>query len=467
METTSTPETQEDSADLREEKSFHLSDEEIKDIVGALRQQDADTVNAALTDLSTADTAELLSKIKSEDREELLSMYQEHIDPLIFTDMDAELSRATLSAMPPAQVAQMISELESDDALLLIEPLDPDFRHEVIKKLSAKTRLVLEEGLSFPEDSAGRLMQRELVAIPEFWTVGKTLDYLRAASETLPEDFLNIFIVDPSYHLKGAIPLNRVVRARRSEKIADLKLDETNPIPADMDQEEVAHLFRREDLLSAPVVDENDRLIGVITIDDVIDVIDEEAQEDILRLAGVDQGDLYSAVFTTTGKRFRWLFVNLLTAILASIVISFFDATIEQIVALAVLMPIVASMGGNAGTQAMTVAVRAIATHEISSTNTWRVIWKETLVGTINGAVFAVITGIIAALWFGSTILGIVIATAMIINLIAAGLSGAGIPVLLNKFGSDPAVSSTVLLTTVTDVVGFLSFLGLAAIFMA
>lgn len=469
MENTATPETIENAADpqaIREEVTFHLSDDDIRGIVDALHQQDADTVNAALTDLSTADTAELLSKIKSEDREELLNMYQEHIDPLIFTDMDAELSRTSLSAMPPAQVAEMIAELESDDALLLIESLDTEFQNEVIRKLSAKTRLVLEEGLSFPEDSAGRLMQRELVAIPEFWTVGKTLDYLRAASETLPEDFLNIFIVNPAYHLKGSIPLNRVVRARRSEKIADLKLDETNPIPADMDQEEVAHLFRREDLLSAPVVDENDRLIGVITIDDVIDVIDEEAQEDILRLAGVDQGDLYSAVFSTTGKRFRWLFVNLLTALLASIVISFFDATIEEIVALAILMPIVASMGGNAGTQAMTVAVRAIATHQISSTNTWRVIWKETLVGTLNGAVFAIITGIIAALWFQSPVLGVVIASAMVINLIAAGLSGAGIPVLLNKFGSDPAVSSTVLLTTVTDIVGFLSFLGLAALFM-
>lgn len=257
------------------------------------------------------------------------------------------------------------------------------------------------------------------------------------------------------------------MRAKRSEKIFDLRLDDVHPVPATMDQEDVSHLFRREDLVSAPVVDANNRLIGVITIDDVLDVIDEEAQEDILRLAGVDQGDLYRAVISTTGTRFRWLFINLLTAILASVVISFFDATIEQIVALAVLMPIVASMGGNAGTQALTVAVRALATHQISDTNTMRVIWKETLVGMLNGAAFAVITGLIAALWFHSSTLGVVIAAAMIINLVVAGLSGAGIPLLLNKMGSDPAVSSTVLLTTVTDIVGFFAFLGLAALFLA
>lgn len=450
----------------QEDSSFHLSDNEIKGIVEALNAQDTDTVHTALDDLSNADTAELLSKIKPEEREELLNNYHEVLDPLLFTDMDPELRNTTLSAMPAEQIAEMISELESDDALTLIEQLEPEFQQEIIRKLSAHMRLALEEGLNFPEDSAGRLMRRELVAIPEFWTVGKTLDYLRAATDSLPEDFLDLFIIDPSYHLKGEIPLNKIVRANRTEKLMDLKLDDVHPIPATMDQEDVSHLFRREDLVSAPVVDDNNRLIGVITIDDVLDVIDEEAQEDILRLAGVDQGDLYRAVWSTTGTRFRWLFVNLLTAVLASLVISFFDATIEQIVALAVLMPIVASMGGNAGMQAMTVAVRAIATHQISSTNTWRVIWKETLVGTINGSAFAIITGLMAAAWFHSPILGGVIAAAMIINLFIAGLSGAGIPLLLNKMGSDPAVSSTVLLTTITDVVGFFAFLGLATLFL-
>ncbi len=457
---------QDEKPSSNEDMVTYLPDEQIKEIVEAVRGQDSDTVFAVLDEISSADTAELLSKIKGEDREELLSMYGEAVDPETFTEMDQELSRISLSAMPADKVAQMISELESDDALLLIEPLEESFQQDIIAKLSAKTRLALEEGLSFPEDSAGRLMRREMVSIPEFWTVGKTLDYLRTAAQTLPEDFFDIFIIDPLHNLTGEIPLSRLVRAKRSEKIKDLRLDETHPIPAEMDQEDVANMFRRENLVSAPVIDDVGRLIGVITIDDIIDVIDEEAQEDFLRMVGVDQGDLYRAVISTTGLRFRWLFINLLTAMLASFVISMFDTTIEQIVALAVLMPIVASMGGNAGTQALTVAVRAIATNEISGTNTWRVVWKETLVGTLNGFLFAVLTGFLAAFWFNSPILGVVIAMAMVINMVVAGLCGAGIPLMLHRFGSDPAVSSTVLLTTVTDVIGFLSFLGLAALLM-
>ncbi|MGH1376440.1 MAG: magnesium transporter [Alphaproteobacteria bacterium] len=454
------------SAKISEDVYTHLPDEKIREIVEIVYSQDTDIVHAALDDLSTADMAELLSKIKDEDRQELLSMYGDAIDPEIFAELDQELCRAVLSAMSATDVAKIISELVSDDALLLIETLNTDFRQDIIKKLSAKSRLVLEEGLSFPEDSAGRLMRRELVAIPEFWTVGKTIDYLRTASDTLPEEFFDIFIIDPLHHLTGEVPLNRLLRAKRSEKIRDLSLEEIHQVRSHTDQEEVAHMFRRDDMISAPVVDESGRLIGVITIDDIVDVIDEEAQEDILRMAGVDQGDLYRAVISTTGTRFRWLFINLLTAVLASVVISFFDATIQEIVSLAILMPIVASMGGNAGTQALTVAVRAIATHELTGLNTWRVIWKETLVGTLNGILFATLTGILAALWFASPILGLVIGMAMIINLIIAGLSGAGIPLLLHKMGSDPAVSSTVLLTTITDVVGFLSFLGLAALLM-
>ncbi len=449
-----------------EDARYRLPDDQIKEIVEATRSQDSDTVHAALDDLSVADSAELLSKIKDEDRQEILSMYSDALNPIIFTEIDPELSRSYLSDMPAVRVAQMISELESDDALLLIEPLEPDFQQEIIRKLSAKTRLALEEGLNFPEDSAGRLMRRELVSIPEFWTVGKTLDYLRTAADNLPEDFFDIFIIDPAHHLTGEIPLSRIVRAKRTEKLKNLTLDETHPISAETDQEDVARMFRRENIVSAPVVDDSDRLIGVITIDDIVDVIDEEAQEDLLKLAGVDSGDLYRAVMSTTSTRFRWLFINLLTAILASIVISFFDATIEQIVALAVLMPIVASMGGNAGTQALTVAVRAIATNEITGTNTMRVIWKETLVGIVNGFLFAVIIGFMAAFWFQTAVLGVVIALAMIINMVVAGLFGAGIPLLLQRFGSDPAVSSTVLLTTVTDVIGFLAFLGLATLFM-
>ena len=443
-----------------------LSDDDIVEIQDALQSGYEDAVVESLSELGPADAAELISKIKDEERELLLKDHGAAFEPYTFVELDPEMRRIALENMEPTQVAAIISELDSDDALELIEPLNEEFQQQIIRKLSAKLRLTLEEGLSFPEESAGRLMQREFVAIPEFWTVGKTIDYLRAASHELPESFFDVFVITPTYHVVGEIPLSSIIRSRRSEKLENLTLDETHPIKATTDQEQVAEIFRREDLLSAPVVDDEDRLIGVITIDDVVDVIDEEAQEDIFKLGGVEKGDLYRAVLSTSTSRFRWLFVNLLTAILASIVISFFDATIEQIVALAVLMPIVASMGGNAGTQALTVAVRALSTRELSKTNAYRIIWKETLVGAINGAAFAIITGIVTALWFANPMLGAVIAAAMVINLFVAGFCGAGVPIALHRLGSDPAVSSTVVLTTVTDVIGFFAFLGLAAIFL-
>ncbi|MGQ0527592.1 MAG: magnesium transporter [Alphaproteobacteria bacterium] len=449
-----------------DEKALYLSDAQITDVIAAARGHDSDIVHSILNDLSPADIAELLAKVSEDDRTELLTMYSDHLNPLVFTEMDYELRQHVLELLPAAKVAAIVSELESDDALDMLLPLDEDFRSEVIHKLSAKMRATVQEGFSYPADSAGRLMQREVVAVPHFWTVGKTIDYLREAASDLPEDFFDIFVIDPGYHVKGQIPLNSLVRAKRPAKMADLRLAETTTIPADMDQEEVAYLFRRDNITSAPVVDEDGRLLGVITIDDVVDVIDEEAEEDLLKMAGIGQVDLYSAVISTAGSRFRWLFLNLVTAIAASVVISFFDATIEQIVALAVLMPIVASMGGNAGTQALTIAVRALATREISDSNMWRIIWRETLVGSVNGVIFAVITGAITALWFQIPMLGTVIAAAMIINLFAAGFFGACIPIVLNRMGSDPAVSSTVFLTTVTDVVGFLAFLGLAALFL-
>ena len=445
---------------------FLLRDEDITAVVQAAQAQDSDTVHAVLSDLSPADIAELLAKISDDDRRELLGMYGDSINPWAFAEMEYELRKICLSSMPATQVASLISRMESDDALDMIINLDDDFRRDIIRKLSAKMRLALEEGLSFPEESAGRLMQREFVAVPQFWTVGKTIDYLREAAGDLPEDFLDIFVITPTYNIVGHIPLNRLVRAKRSVKIESLTLDQKHPIPATMDQEEVAHIFRRDDITSAPVVDDNNRLIGVITIDDVVDVIDEEAQEDLLKMSGVDAGDLYRATLSTTETRFRWLFINLLTAFMASAVVSMFSLTIDKIVALAVLMPIVAGMGGNAGTQTLAVAVRALATRELSKSNMWRIIGKETLVGALNGLAFAIITGLAAGFWFQDSMLGVVIGMAMIINLIAAGFFGAAIPLALNRMGSDPAVSSTVFLTTVTDVVGFLAFLGLASIFL-
>ncbi|HPF79219.1 MAG TPA: magnesium transporter, partial [Alphaproteobacteria bacterium] len=421
------PDVAEAFEDIADNNSVGLSDEDIREITDALHDDTEDSHIELVNELSIADTAELLQKITQDDRKALLENPKVNIQPEVFAYIDSALRKATLSVMSPKQVAKIISELESDDALDLIQNLDEEFQQEIIRKLSAKIRIAIEEGLTFPEDSAGRLMQREYVAVPQFWTVGKVIDYLRAAGDDLPDDFYDIIVIDPLYHVVGEIPLNRILRSKRSKKIEELTLDDLHTIPADMDQEEVSYIFRREGLNSAPVVDADNRLIGVITFDDIIDVIDEEAQEDILKLAGVEGGDLYRAVLSTTGSRFRWLFINLITAIAASIVISFFDATIEQVVALAVLMPIVASMGGNAGTQALTVAVRALATKELSSTNMMRVIGKETLVGTLNGMGFAIIMGLIAAFWFQNVMLGVVIAVAMIINLVFAGLCGAGI----------------------------------------
>lgn len=455
-----------DSDDVEAESPFVLSDNHIEEIIEALHSGYDDAVIHHISELTAVESAELLEKVSEEDRTELLTRHASAFSAETYSELDDELQNQMLSKMPPRYVAHIISELDSDDALSLLENLDEDVRKDVIHNLSASTRLTLVEGLSFPEYSAGRLMQREFVAIPQFWTVGKTIDYLRAASEDLPDYFYDLFVITPSYKVVGEIPLSRIIRARRSEKIDHLKLDDIHPVPATMNQEEVAQMFMREDITSAPVVDEEDRLIGMITIDDVVDVIDEEAQEDMLRMSGVGESDLYRAVISTASSRFRWLFINLFTALLAASVISFFSATIEQLVALAVLMPIVAGMGGNAGTQALAVAVRSLATNELSRVNERRVLMKEVGVGAINGILFATMIGATAGLWFHNPVLGVVIGAAMIINLITAGFFGAFIPLMLDRMGADPAVASSVFLTTVTDIVGFFAFLGLATIFL-
>ncbi len=443
-----------------------LQDDEIARILEALEAEDAEKLTLLFENLGPYDKADLLEKVNMDTRTRLLEYGTVLFEPEVFTYIQEEVRRQILENMEPAQIAGIISELDSDDALDLILPLEEEFKHEVIRKLSAKTRLVLQEGLNFPEESAGRLMQREFVAVPQFWTVGKTIDYLRAAADDLPDNFYDLIVIDPSYHIAGEIPLHRLVRARRSEKIEALTLDDTHPIPATMDQEEVAEIFRNEDLASAPVVDEDGRLIGIITYDDVIDVIDEEAQEDLLKLGGIEEDDLYRSIMSTSSSRFRWLFINLFTAFMAASVISLFQVTIEKVVALAVLMPIVAGMGGNAGTQALTVAVRALATRELSSTNAWRVIGKEVAVGFVNGAVFAIMVGLVAGIWFHDPKLGAVIASAMVTNLVVAGFFGASVPIILDRYDIDPAIASGVFLTAMTDCIGFLTFLGLASLFL-
>jgi magnesium transporter len=354
-----------------------------------------------------------------------------------------------------------VRELDSDDAVYLLEDLDEDDKQAILDQMSVPERLRLARALDYPEESAGRRMQTDFVAVPPYWTVGQTIDFLRE-DDGLPETFYEIFVVGPTFHLIGTVPLDRLLKAKRPTKISEVMHEEQQIVRATDDQEDVARLFKRYNLVSVAVVDEAERLVGMLTVDDIVDVIEEEAEEDIRAMAGVGDEELSDTVAYTARSRFPWLFVNTFTAFLAAAVIGVFDGTIEQMVALAVLMPIVASMGGNAGTQAMTVTVRALATREISRRNAGRIIRRELLVGLLNGAVLATLVGGAAGAWFLNWELGGVIAAALIINIVVAGLFGVLIPLTLNGMKVDPAVASGVFLTTVTDVVGFSMFLGLA-----
>jgi magnesium transporter len=347
----------------------------------------------------------------------------------------------------------------------VLEDLEEPRKQEILEQVPAGDRAALERNLEYPEDTAGRLMQTDFVAVPPFWTVGQVIDFMREA-EDLPDTFSDIYVVDPSYHVVGGLDLSRLLRTKREVPVEKIMDGGRQVVLATADQEAVARQFERYDLKSAPVVDADKRLVGVVTVDDVVEVIEEEADEDLRRLAGVGDERITDSVRQIVPGRFWWLFVNLLTAIIASMVIKQFDATIEHMVALAVLMPIVASMGGNSGTQTMTVAVRALATGELGTMNTTRVVLRETFAGLVNGVAFAVIMGTIVFFWFGSNRLGAVIGAAMVINLLAAALAGIFVPLGLKRLGFDPAVSSTVFVTTVTDVVGFFAFLGLASLWL-
>ncbi len=446
--------------------SVGLPTELITAVETALEAGEEAVTRGLVVDLHEADMADLVESLSRDERVQFIRALGPEFDPESLPYLDASVREEVVEAIGTAGLARSLTELDSDDAVVIFEELDEEIRDEVLKELSHADRLVLEESLTYPDDSAGRLMQRELVVVPMAWTVGETIDYMRSA-EDLPDDFYDLFVVDPEHHPIGAVPLSRIMRTRRPVSVIDLMdSEELRTIPVTMDQEEVAYLFRQYGLVSAPVLDDEGRLVGVITIDDVVDVIDEEAEEDLMKLGGVTETDLYSDVLGTTKARSTWLVLNLLTAIIASAVIGVFEGTIEQVVALAVLMPIVASMGGNAGTQTLTVAVRALAMKDLSGATAQRFVGKELLVGVINGLFFAVLAGLVAWLWFGAPGIGLVIAAAMVINMVVAGLSGTLIPIGLERLGIDPAIASSVFLTTVTDVVGFFAFLGLAAVFL-
>lgn len=440
---------------------YGLNDELVEEIQDAIDENRADHIRELVADWHPADIADLIEQLKSKDRSTFLLMMDGVLDPDVYSDLDENVRDDLVEEMEPAEIAAFITELEVDDAVDVLEDLEESEQREVLNEIPVEDRAALEEGLGYEEDSAGRLMQRDLIAVPEFWTIGQTIDYLRD-TEDLPDEFYEIFVVDPRHFPIGTIPLDRAMRSKRDVNVRDIMDTEQKLIPVDMDQEEVAYLFQQYRLTSAAVINPSGMLIGVITVDDIVDVISEEAEEDLLLLAGVSEDDLFENILSTARTRFPWLLVNLFTATSASIAISMFDATMEAIIALAVLMPIVASMGGNAGTQTLTVAVRALATKELTSANMWRILGKEMFVAALNGSFFAVMIGLIAWGWFGNPLIGMVIAIAMVTNILVAGTAGMLVPVTLDKLNIDPAVASSVFVTTTTDIIGFVAFLGLA-----
>ena len=445
------------------EGDYELSRRDVATILHTVDRGDQQLLLTLMEPLHPADIADLLEQLNAHDRRRLVQLYGQEFDGDILSELDEGLREEIIAVLQPDVLAEAVRDLETDDVVDLVEDLDEPQQEAILEVLEDADRVAVEQALSYPEHSAGRLMQRETVAAPEHWTVGQAIDFLRSAKE-LPEQFYHVILVDPRMHPKGNVTLGKIMSSRRDVQLQDIVEEVFEVIPVTQDEGDVAYAFNQYHLISAPVVDENDRLVGVITIDDAMAVLDEEHEEDILRLAGVaDEASLSDSILAAARGRAVWLGVNLMTAILASLVIDMFSGTIDQMVALAVLMPIVASMGGNAGTQTMTVTVRALATRDLTAQNAMRVMLREVSVGVINGALFGAIMAGIAVLWFGVPMLALVIGLAMLGTHVAAALGGILIPMGLERLNVDPALASGPFVTTVTDVIGFLAFLGLAA----
>ena len=443
--------------------NFDFNKNFISTFIEKINSSDLQFINQTLKDLHPSDVANLIENLPEETRVKLIEIESFNIAPEIFIELNESIQSEVLQLLSNDSISNIVKRLESDNAVAILENLELEKKNSILNKLPPKDRFLLEEGLSYPEDSAARIMQREFTAIPSDWTVGQTIDYLRE-SKDLPQEFLEIFIVDNDFKPIGIVPSSRVLRTPRESKMNLIMREMPVLISVNMDKEEVGHTFENYNLVSAGVVNKNNKLVGMITADDVVTVVQEEAEEDVLRLAGVGDEEITDTVFVKTKRRFNWLLVNLATALLASWVISIFGAEIEKVVALAFLMPIVASMGGNAGMQTLAVTIRAIATKELSSSNINKIVGKEFFIGVLNGIIFAVITGIVVQLWFKQIDLSIIIAASMVLNMIVAGLFGILIPVTLKKMKIDPALASSVFVTTVTDVIGFLSFLGIGSL---
>ena len=451
--------------DERDDDAYDLDSETVAAVLEAVEEGDAARLAELVEPLHAADIADILEQIGPAQRRALVGLLSADLDGEILSELDESIREEVIGYLPHEALAEAVRDLDSDDVVDLLEALEAPEQARILGALGDADRAAVQQSLTYPEHSAGRLMQREVVTAPEHWTVGEAIDFLRAERE-LPDQFYHVILVDPTHSPVGYVTLGKLLSSKRAVKLADIVEDSFRSIGVLEEEGDVAYAFNQYHLISAPVVDADDRLVGVITIDDAMAVLDEEHEEDILLLAGVGDESLADSVVETTKLRFVWLFVNLLTAILASVVIGAFAETIETFVALAVLMPIVASMGGNAGTQSMTVAVRSIATRDLTVRNAWRVIRREIAVGALNGLGFGVIMAAVAGLWFGVPMLSLVIAVAMVLTLIAAALGGIAIPILLDRFGIDPALASGPFVTTVTDVVGFLAFLGLAALLL-
>ena len=444
--------------------NFEFNKEYIRVVTSKIANNDAQFITNSFNEMHPADAADIIEHLSENNRESLIKLNNFKLDPEVFVELNESIQSEIITYLSSESIVGILKGLESDDAISILENVPEEDKNSILSSLPPKDRFALLESLSYPEDTAARLMQREFTAIPSNWSVGQTIDYLRE-NKDLPEEFLEIFIVDEHFKPVGTVPSSKVLTTPRDTKMATIMSESQLLIPVDMDKEEVANLFENYNLNSAAVVDKNNKLVGMIMNDDVLTVLKEEAEEDALRLAGVGDEEITDGVLKKTKRRFTWLLLNLFTAVIASMVIGFFQEDIEKVVALAVLMPIVASMGGNAGMQTLAVTIRAIAKKEIYSGNFLKIVTKEFIIGVLNGLIFAIIAGIIVEFWFKQIDLSILIAVAMILNMIVAGLFGILVPVSLKKLNIDPALASSVFVTTITDVIGFLSFLGIGSHF--
>ena len=445
--------------------NFEFNKEYLKVVTNKISNNDAQFITNSFNEMHPADAADIIEQLSQNDRENLIKLNNFNIESEVFIELNESVQSEIIAYLSSDSIVKLLKNVESDDAIAILENVDEKYKNDILSSLPPKDRFALLESLSYPEDTAARIMQREFTAIPSNWSVGQTIDYLRE-NKNLPEEFLEIFIVDEEFKPIGTVPSSKVLTTSRETKMVSIMSESQLLIPVDMDKEEVGNVFENYNLNSAAVVDKTNKLVGMIMYDDILTVLKDEAEEDALRLAGVGDEEITDGVFKKTKRRFNWLLLNLLTAFLATWVISLFGATIEQMIVLAFLMPIVASMGGNAGMQTLAVTVRTLATNDLTRNNFSQNILKEFNIGILNGIIFAVISAIVVQIWFQDPLLSIIISISMIVTMVVAGLFGIVVPITLKKMAIDPAIASSVFVTTITDVIGFVSFLGVSAYFL-